>query len=269
MNLDDIRDAYLSDGFNYIESSSRTSQDVILALISKSHFSKNVTIKGGVVLQHISGDSRRATLDFDFDFIKYSLSNESIEKFIKKLNDSSDDVSVVITAAIEDLKHQDYNGKRIYIRLSDIHGTSIDAKLDIGIHKDVSMKQDMYCFDLIKLDDSVNLLVNTKEQMFVEKLKSLLRLGSVTTRYKDIFDMYWLSTEGKLDNLLMKDKLKKIIFDDVSMRENNTDDIVTRLDRVFNDSHFVSSLGSSRRHNWLEIDPTQVTSVLLGYFRSI
>jgi hypothetical protein len=29
----------------------------------------NVTIKGGVVMQHLSGDSRRATQDFDFDFI--------------------------------------------------------------------------------------------------------------------------------------------------------------------------------------------------------
>jgi len=269
MNLDDVRNAYISDGFNYLESGSRTCQDVILALIAKSPLAKNVTIKGGVVLQHISGDSRRATQDIDFDFIKYSLSEESIGKFIEKLNDSSDDVDISITAPIEELKHQDYNGKRIYIRLTDSEGTSIDTKLDIGVHKDVHMEQEMYCFDLSKLDDSVNLLVNTKEQIFAEKLKSLLRLGNVSTRYKDVFDMYWLSTESTLDASIMLSRLKSVVFDDVTMKENNTDDIISRLEKVFSNSHFINSLGRSKRHNWLEIDTAQVTNGLLNYFQNL
>lgn len=268
MKLDDIRNAYLSEGFSYIESNSRTSQDVVLALLAKSSLTENVTIKGGVVLQHISGDSRRTTRDFDFDFIRYSLSEESIDEFIEKLNGSSDDVDISITAPIEELKHQDYNGKRIYIRLTDNDGTSIDTKLDIGVHKDISMEQDLYCFDLSKLDDSVNLLVNTKEQMFAEKLKSLLRLGNVSTRYKDVFDMFWLTEEGNLDKSQMAEKLKSIIFDDATIREVNTDDIVLRLERIFNDSHFINSLGRSKRHNWLEIDPALATGALLDYFRN-
>jgi predicted nucleotidyltransferase component of viral defense system len=268
MKLDDIRNAYISEGCSYIEANSRTSQDVILALLAKSSFTKNVTIKGGVVLQHISGDSRRATQDFDFDFIRYSLSGESIAEFIKKLSETSDDVDISITAPIEELKHQDYNGKRIYIRLTDNDGTSIDTKLDIGVHKDITMEQDLYCFDLSKLDDSVNLLVNTKEQMFAEKLKSLLRLGNVSTRYKDVFDMFWLTEEGSLDKSQMVEKLKTIIFDDTTMREVNPDDIVSRLERIFSDSHFISSLRRSKRHNWLQIEPSQATAALLDYFRN-
>ena len=69
MILEELRDAYLADGFSYLDAGARTCQDIILSLIAKSALVDNVTIKGGVVMQHLSGDSRRATQDFDFDFI--------------------------------------------------------------------------------------------------------------------------------------------------------------------------------------------------------
>jgi len=37
MKLDDIRNAYISEDFSYIEANSRTSQDVMLALLAKHH----------------------------------------------------------------------------------------------------------------------------------------------------------------------------------------------------------------------------------------
>ena len=46
--------------------------------------SKNITIKGGVVMYGLSNDKRRATRDLDLDFIKYSLADESIKLFIGK-----------------------------------------------------------------------------------------------------------------------------------------------------------------------------------------
>jgi len=61
VNLEEIRNSYLDEGFSYIDAGSRTCQDVILTLIGRSPLSKNVTIKGGVVMQHLSGSSRRAT----------------------------------------------------------------------------------------------------------------------------------------------------------------------------------------------------------------
>ena len=39
----------------------------------------------------------------------------------------------------------------------------------------------------------VSLLINSKEQMFTEKLRSILKFGPLSTRYKDIFDIYYLS----------------------------------------------------------------------------
>ena len=50
------------------------------------------------------------------------------------------------------------------------------------------MEQDEYYFDFNIIDESVSLLINSKEQIIVEKLKSLLKFGITSTRFKDIFD---------------------------------------------------------------------------------
>jgi predicted nucleotidyltransferase component of viral defense system len=71
VNLTEIRESYIQEGLGYLDASARTCQDVLLALIAKSPLSRNVTIKGGVVMQHLSKDNRRATQDLDFDFIQY------------------------------------------------------------------------------------------------------------------------------------------------------------------------------------------------------
>ena len=269
MKLDDIRDAYLAEGFSYLDASSRTCQDIVLALIGQSSLAKNVTVKGGVVMQHLSGDRRRATQDLDLDFIRYSLSDDAIRVFINKLSDQSVEIVVNITSAIEELKHQDYKGKRIHIRISDGAGTGIDTKLDFGVHKDINVEQEEYCFDLGKLDDSVTLLINTKEQIFVEKLKVLLRLGSLSTRYKDIFDMYWLIDQGNMSSVLVLEGIKSIVFNDATMRENSKADILARLEKAFGDSHFVMSLNRSKRHNWLEIDSVLATTFIKRFIQEL
>ncbi|MDD4187785.1 MAG: nucleotidyl transferase AbiEii/AbiGii toxin family protein, partial [Bacilli bacterium] len=64
--------------------------------ISKTSKARNITVKGGVVMMNMSKDLRRATRDLDLDFIKYSLSEDSIIKFIERLNEIDDDVKLVI-----------------------------------------------------------------------------------------------------------------------------------------------------------------------------
>ena len=269
MNLDEIRNSYLAEGFSYIDAGSRTCQDVILTLIGKSPFSKNVTIKGGVVMQHLSGDSRRATQDFDLDFIRYSLSDESIKSFVDKLSEQSDDVFISITAPLEELKHQDYKGKRTYITISDNTGISIDTKLDIGVHKNLNIEQNSYCFDLSKLADSVTLLINTKEQILVEKLKSLLKFGILSTRYKDIFDMYWLAVHGNLNKDIIMTDIALIVYADRTMSFKKTAEIISRLEAVFNDVKFLNQIARQKRHNWLDIAPEQVANDLLRFFQKL
>ena len=135
MNLENLRRKYLENGFSLANASAKICQDIILNKISKSKMNKNVTIKGGVVMYGLSNDRRRATRDLDLDFIKYSLSNESIKKFIDTLNLVNDGIKVYIDGEIQELHHQDYKGKRVNFILKDEKNSSISAKLDIGVHK--------------------------------------------------------------------------------------------------------------------------------------
>ena len=124
-------------------------------------------------MHNISKDNRRATRDLDLDFIKYSLDDKSMKNFIEKLNYPKTDISIKIIGKIEELSHQDYNGKRVYIELKDKNHNKIETKLDIGVHKNFDIEQDEYCFDLNNINENVTLLINSKEQIFTEKIKSL------------------------------------------------------------------------------------------------
>ena len=74
----------MKEGYTRANAIAKVCQDIILNEIAKSVYFKNVTIKGGVVMHSISNDKRRATRDIDLDFIKYSLDDDSIARFIDK-----------------------------------------------------------------------------------------------------------------------------------------------------------------------------------------
>jgi predicted nucleotidyltransferase component of viral defense system len=81
-NLEELVLSVRNEGYSEINAEAKVCQDIVLKAISKSDLSRNITIKGGVVMRSITGNIRRTTQDMDLDFIKYSLSDESIRKFI-------------------------------------------------------------------------------------------------------------------------------------------------------------------------------------------
>ena len=111
----------------------RVCQDLVLEAISKSALSRNVTIKGGVVMRSMTGNIRRATQNMDIDFIRYSLADDSIDRFVDTLN-CLDDVTFKRIGDIEELSQQDYSGKRVFIEITDRNGYSINSKIDLGVH---------------------------------------------------------------------------------------------------------------------------------------
>ena len=268
MNLDDLIKKYISVGYKIVDAMSKASQDIILLKINKSRFKEHITIKGGVVMHSISKDKRRATRDMDMDFIKYSLDDESIKEFINKLNKVDDGITIEIIGNITRLHHQDYDGKRVNIKLSDDYGNNIDSKLDIGVHKQFDIKQDDYCFDLDVIGKNISLLINSKEQIFVEKLKSLLKFGIRSTRYKDIFDFYYLINNENMDSKKLLEYINILIFDDNQIEEKSIDDIINTITSILNNSRYKKMLNIAD-NNWLEISIDKTIESILSYFNSL
>lgn len=219
-------------------------------------------------MHSISKDMRRATRDMDLDFIKYSLEDNSIIRFIEELSNVDDGIKIEIDGEIKELHHQDYDGKRVNIELFDKYGNKLKTKLDIGVHKLLDIKQDEYCFDLSIINKNANLLINSKEQIFVEKIKSLLKLAFRSTRYKDLFDFYYLINRTELDKEKLMNCFNILIFKDETMRESNIEDVVNRLQMTFNSNAYRNHL-SNPKNNWLDITVDDAIMSVLKYIKSL
>ena len=264
-NLDKLAEKVRNEGYSEVNAEARVCQDIILKAISMSSLNRSITIKGGVVMRSITGDVRRATQDMDFDFIQYSLSEESIRQFIDKLN-CIDGIKIVITGDIEELSQQEYRGKRVYVNIIDDTGHVFMSKIDLGVHKNVQIEQDEYCFDLCMDDVGASLLINSKEQIFVEKLRSLLRFGPVSTRYKDVFDMYYLV--GYVDKERLLKCFNTYIFDDSGMKETDMADIIRRIDITFNNRLYRRNIERATRANWLDVSVNEAFSRIRSFLNS-
>ena len=249
-DLESIAAMYVAEGYSELLAAARVCQDVILKAISESTMSRHVTIKGGVVMRSLTGNVRRATRDIDFDFIKYSIDEASIRTFIEKLN-CLEEITIQIDSSIEDLSQQEYRGKRVWVSISDSAGHSFRSKMDIGVHKNMQIEQDEYCFDVCHDDEGVCLLINSKEQVFAEKLRAFVKFGTFSGRVKDIFDLCYLSDYVDEEKLMRC--IHTYILDDPDMFENNMNDIRKRVNKVFSDPEFKRSVENSRGDNWLRI----------------
>jgi predicted nucleotidyltransferase component of viral defense system len=265
-NLEELAAAVKNEGYSEVNAEAKVCQDIVLKAISESSLSRNITIKGGVVMRSITGNIRRATQDMDLDFIRYSLSEDAIRAFIEKLN-CLEGITIRIAGDIEELSQQEYKGKRVIVVIEDDSGHSFTSKIDLGVHKQVQIEQDEYCFDVC-LDDTVaSLLINSKEQIFTEKLRSLLRFGPLSTRYKDIFDMCYLTEYVDIERL--KECFDTYIFQDPGMRETNLDDVLRRVKRTFSDRLYISNIDRSRRANWMNVSVREAFDRIRSFLNSL
>ena len=266
MNLNTLFNKYLNDGYSRAFAISRVCQDVILFKINNSNLNSHVTIKGGVAMMAISKDKRRATQDLDIDFIRYSLDDSAIVAFIENLNDK--DIKINITEPIKKLHHQDYDGKRVFIEISDNYGNNYSTKLDIGVHKDMNIKQDELCFDLALNNETITLLANSKEQICAEKIKSLLKFGITSTRYKDVFDIYYLINIDSFNKTRFIKYLDKLIFKDNLIDESNLFEVKESLKDTLSNNRFKSMLNMAK-NNWTQFPTEEVITSIMMFLSSL
>lgn len=118
------------------------------------------------------------------------------------------------------------------------------------------------------IDKNANLLINSKEQILTEKLKSLLKLGFRSTRYKDLFDFYYLINMAGIDKRKLEKCFDTFIFKDINMKENNISDVIHRLNEILNSERYFSMLNNPKV-NWIGLPVNEVINNVLNYFKSL
>lgn len=265
MVFNQLRVKLMAKGYTTDTANAKIAHDVVLDAVEKAGFHDNLTVKGGVVMSGLTSAVRRATMDMDVDFLHYSLSDTAIRRFVSRLNRFSN-CKIAISRPIKVLKQQEYKGKRVYVTIEDAKGSSIETKIDIGVHTQAEVEQSEFGFKVVTRNGTVKLLVNNKEQIFVEKLKSLLRFGSASTRFKDVFDMYYLSR--RIRKTILRTYMKLYIYDDTEMNENDISGIVRRLQRVFANRRYMKQL-SDPVYAWIDENPSDITARLIDFLSSI
>ena len=265
MDFQALHSRLVAKGYNDDTADAKIAHDVVLKAINSAGFRENLTVKGGVVMSGITDLIRRATMDMDVDFLRYSISNASVRHFVAILNRASD-CRIQIVGPIVSLKHQDYRGKRLFLKITDTQKISVKTKLDIGVHTWSDVQQKNFDFKIVTDTSTVSLQINPKEQIFVEKLKSLLRIGPVSTRFKDVYDMYYLRTRVK--KAVMRDLLKTYIFEDSKLRETDISEILSRLNRIFKDKGFLKGL-KKPTSAWLDVPTETATKAILNFIGSL
>lgn len=244
----------------------KLAQDILLDALSHSPLRARATVKGGVVMANLTGDIRRTTLDIDLDFVRFGLDEASIRSFVRSLN-RQDGVVMSIVGDIVELRQQDYRGRRVFLELRDSMGSTLQAKLDIGVHvhDEAEQVEGRFAVPAVSKTPAI-LLSNPLEQVFVEKLKSLLRLGPISNRGKDVFDMAYLVDH--VDRGLFAELLRTFVFEDPRMVETDTAGVLRRLHRTFSDRNFVARI-SHRRSNWMQVDPQEAMNRVVSFLASL
>ena len=256
----------ISQGYRLAAAQAKVAHDTILLAMNKSGFKPHGTIKGGVVMSHITNDIRRTTMDMDIAFIHRSISDLSVQRFVRRL-DCLDGVKISQFGTVSELRHEDYRGKRIYLDVSDDSiSKPIRTKLDIGVHTYKEIEQVDYIFEVGAASESAELLVNPNEQIFTEKLLSLLRHRTLSMRPKDIFDMYYLIDKVNVEKLDFC--FSTLIYSNKKIQPANIRDILAVLSDVFSSKQFMRRL-SAAKANWLKIEPSEVTGRLIHFLETM
>lgn len=267
INLIELVNKYVEDGYNEIYANAKVAQDIILRYLFKSEYKNHITLKGGVVMYNLTQDKRRATIDIDLDLIRIYLADDNLYKIFTSHKLRGIDLYININE-ITNLKHQDYKGKRIPVIIRDTFNNEINTKIDVGVHTEYNIDQDELCFNTCIDNENITLFVNSKEQIFAEKIIPIIKFGSLSTRYKDYYDLYWLIKNGNLNKgkviKIMNDKIFNIGINNI----NSIKELINLIENILSNEKYLEKL-NDRKNNWIEIDNIELKKELIEYLNSI
>lgn len=90
----------------------------------------------------------------------------------------------------------------------------------------------------------------------------------MSTRYKDIFDFYYLINNTNIDKDKFNKYIDEIIYKDDTLEEKNINDIISKLKIIFSNRLFLRNLNDAR-NNWLELPVEEVLNKIYIFLESM
>ena len=178
----------------------------ILEKLSKSKYSENFILKGGLLISSLIGVDMRSTMDMDITIRGIPLNEVSITKILNEI------LVIEIDADIEYklIKLSPIRQEDVYedfcASISCIFG-KINATLNIDITTgDVITPREMnYSYSKILEEGTIPIMTYTIETILAEKFETISSRNITTTRARDFYDLYMIYS-------IYKDKIDKGIL---------------------------------------------------------
>ena len=178
----------------------------ILEKLSKSKYSENFILKGGLLISSLIGVDMRSTMDMDTTIRGIPLNEESISNILNEI------LAIEIDADIEYklIKLSPIRQEDVYedfcASISCIFG-KINATLNIDITTgDVITPREMnYSYSKILEEGTIPIMTYTIETILAEKFETISSRNITTTRARDFYDLYMIYS-------IYKDKIDKGIL---------------------------------------------------------
>jgi len=164
-----------------------------LERLSKSNYSDNFIIKGGVLVTSMVGISLRSTMDIDTTIRNFELSKDEAVKIVGDI--CSIDINDNVTFKIKDASHimddMDYPGIRLTLDAS-IGKMIVPIKIDISTGDVITPGAIEYEYEALLENRSIRLWTYNLETILAEKLQTILSRGLLNTRMRDFYDIHIL-----------------------------------------------------------------------------
>lgn len=268
MNLKEYVNSLTNDGFKISRARVKACQEIFMMKLFESRYKDSIVFKGGTILYQLTKEIRRSTEDIDIDLIKMSINDDHLVKVFNDIGQRDIGVNIyffVDSSKIEELHHEEYEGKRLVLQFKDEMANTLFLKLDIGVHTHHQIQQSKMMFDIIHTEKGIELLVNPIEQMIVEKTSSFIKRGILSTRTKDIFDIYYLISNQEYSTTLIRN-LIQVYFVDTG-HVSSMQEYIQRMLGVLESDIFIGNL--LRSDNWLNIEVSSMMSQLKDFFVSL
>ncbi len=165
----------------------------LLDRIAASRFRKHFVIKGGFLIASILGIGSRSTMDIDATVKDFSVSSENVDKVFKEIcGIDIVDHLIFLFGRIEEIREKDdYLGLRVFIECH--YGKmKVPLTVDLTTGDTIISREVEYMYKCVFDDKAIPVLAYPLENVFAEKLDTIVSRGAANTRTRDFYDVYML-----------------------------------------------------------------------------
>ena len=207
-------------------------QEEFLRRLSGSEYADYLVLKGGMFIYTLSNFSSRSTADIDFLLQKQPGGIEDIQRMVNEIIsvDTGNNYIQLIPQGYKIISLQrKYKGVSFQL-LGLVKNTKTPFNVDIGIG-DVIVPDPEKLLIPVQLEDfkPAWILTYSLESTIAEKFEALIQRQQLTSRMKDIYDIYYLSNQFDFDGNLLQQAILQTITNRKTFYEPDSLDKVIAL----------------------------------------